>query len=113
MLGASRWQQRGLAGPASTPFSGCSYDDPPLSRWLSRAMRLQRRGLSCSNLRVGAGELDGALLRHSAPHKAIVGRQNDIAAMSLDETFEFAGIDPPVYLCRADAASAREFADRL
>ena len=53
------------------------------------------------------------MLRHSAPHKAIVGRQNDIAAMSLDETFEFAGGDPAVDLCRADAAFPRELADRL
>jgi len=107
------------ARPASTPsLRGCGYDDPLLNRWC-RALRLRRRGLTCSCLRVGAGELDGALLRHSPPHKAIVGGKNDIAAMSLDEaamsldeTFEFAGIDPPVDLCRADAAFPRELADR-
>jgi hypothetical protein len=53
------------------------------------------------------------LLRHSPPHKAIIGGQDDIAAMSLDETLKFAGIDPAVNLCRADAAFPRELADRL
>jgi len=36
-----------------------------------------------------------------------------MAAMSLDETFEFAGIDPAVHLCRADASFACELAERL
>ena len=53
------------------------------------------------------------MLRHPPPHEAIVGGHNNMAPVSLDETFEFAGGDPAVHLCRADAASAREFADRL
>lgn len=107
--------ERASAGPASTPSVRvcCGYYDALLSRRLARAAGLLCCGLSCSNLRVGAEELDRALLRHPPPHEAIVGGHNNMAPVSLDETFEFAGGDPAVHLCRADATSSRELADRL
>jgi hypothetical protein len=92
---------------------GCSYNDPLLSRWLAKAGRLRWRGLSLPNLRVRAGQLDGALLRYSPPHQAIIRRDNNMASLSFKEAFELPGGDPAVYFRWTDASFPRELADRL
>ena len=52
------------------------------------------------------------MLRHSPPHKAIVGGHDDVAPICFHETFEFARVDPAIHLGRADAAFSRELTDR-